>query len=200
MAGQNIERRDVLRVFAVAAAAGNFPGFARWSFAGAQQPGDETQPARYQPRFFTVSEYETVERLSELIIPSDGAPGAREAGVAEFIDFMVFSDTALQYPFRYGLTWLDARSASLHDRRFVELTEPQQAEILGQLAYKDRHVPGQEDGRRFFQLVRDYTVMGFYTTRIGLEELDYPGLRLYSESPACPHTGDPEHRGLAPRV
>lgn len=198
MAGQNIERRDVMRVLAVAAAAGHFSGFSAWSFAGAGQQA-AARPSRYEPRFFTASEYETVERLAELIIPSDGAPGAREAGVAEFIDFMVNSDPALQYPFRYGLTWLDARAASAHGRRFVELAEAQQEEMLGALAYRERHVAGQEDGRRFFQLARDYTVMGFYTSRAGLEALDYPGLRLYSESPACPHTDDPEHRRLTPR-
>lgn len=199
MAGQNIERRDVLRVLTIAAAAGNFSGFSRWNFARAQQQAPEARPAKYQPRFFTAPEYDTMECLSELIIPSDGTPGAREAGVAEFIDFMAFSDPALQYPLRYGLTWLNARSASLHNSRFVELPESQQAEILGQLTYRDRYVAGQEDGRRFLQLVRDYTVMGFYTTRIGLEELDYPGLRLYSDSPSCPHTGDPEHLRLEPR-
>jgi hypothetical protein len=44
-------------------------------------------------------------------------------------------------------------------------------------------------------------VMGYYTSRVGLSELDYPGLRFYSQSPACPHTDDPEHRHLpAPRV
>ena len=159
----------------------------------------DSGPVKYQPRFFTPAEYGTVVLLAELIIPSDGTPGAREAGVAEFIDFMVFSDRALQYPFRYGLAWLEARAASLHTARFVELTGSQQAEILGRLAYRERHAPGEEDGRRFFQLLRDYTVMGFYTSRIGLEELDYPGLRLHSESPRCPHTGDPEHRRLPPR-
>ena len=39
--------------------------------------------------------------------------------------------------------------------------------------------------------------MGFYTSRIGLEALDYPGLKLYSESPGCPHPGDPEHLHLS---
>ena len=48
----------------------------------------------------------------------------------------------------------------------------------------------------FFRLLREYTVMGFYTTRIGLEELGYPGLRTYSKSPECPHVNDPEHRHL----
>jgi gluconate 2-dehydrogenase gamma chain len=44
--------------------------------------------------------------------------------------------------------------------------------------------------------MRRYTVMGYYTSRIGLEELDFPGLKMYAQSPACPHKDDPEHRHL----
>ena len=40
--------------------------------------------------------------------------------------------------------------------------------------------------------MRNYTVMGYYTSRAGLEELDYPGLRFYSASPECPHKDDPD--------
>jgi gluconate 2-dehydrogenase gamma chain len=70
---------------------------------------------------------------------------------------------------------------------------------LEHLAYKDRNRPREEDGRAFFKLVREYTVMGFYTSRIGLEQLGYPGLQtVYDEMPGCPHLDDPEHRHLPP--
>jgi gluconate 2-dehydrogenase gamma chain len=50
-------------------------------------------------------------------------------------------------------------------------------------------------------LIRRYTVMGYFTSAIGLKELDFPGLKFYTDSPACPHTNDPEHLHLpAPRV
>jgi hypothetical protein len=39
--------------------------------------------------------------------------------------------------------------------------------------------------------------MGFYTSRIGLEELDFPGLRFYAESPGCPHVDDRGHLRLS---
>jgi hypothetical protein len=70
---------------------------------------------------------------------------------------------------------------------------------LEHLAYKDKYRPREEDGRDFFKLLRQYTVMGFYTSRIGLEELDYPGLKtVYEAMPGCPHLDDPEHRHLPP--
>jgi hypothetical protein len=203
MAGQGLERREVLRILALAAAASGYPGFHRWSFACAHGDGGLVQVKRpaYTPRFFSAEEYETVERLAELIIPSDGSPGAREAGVSEFIDFMVASDPGVQYRFRYGLTWLDAHSGKVHGATFRALDAPKQAALLEPLAYRARHRAGEEEGRAFFKLVREHTIMGFYTSRIGLEQLDYPGLRIYAASPGCPHPDDPEHRHLpAPKA
>ena len=200
MAGQGIERREVLRILAIASVAAQFPGFRRWTFACGHVHADSTQikNAAYAPQFFTPAEYSTMERLTEMIIPSDGGAGAREAGVSEFVDFMVRSDPSLQYKFRFGLGWLNAHSERLHSKTFVVLGPTEQNEILRRLAYRKEFREGQEDGRVFFALLRKYTVMGFYTSRVGLEELDYPGLKFYSESPSCPHVNDREHLHLPP--
>jgi hypothetical protein len=200
MAGQSLERREVLRILAMASVAAQFPGFRRWAFACEHVRADSLQikDASYSPMFFTAAEYATVERLTEMIIPSDGGAGAREAGVSEFVDFMVWSDPSLQYKFRFGLGWLDAHSERLHAKNFIGLGAEQQNEILRRLAYKKEFRDGEEDGRVFFGLMREYTVMGFYTSRVGLEELDYPGLKFYSVSPSCPHVNDREHLHLPP--
>ncbi|MGA7907504.1 MAG: gluconate 2-dehydrogenase subunit 3 family protein [Candidatus Sulfotelmatobacter sp.] len=186
-------------MLAMAAAVAPFPGFSKWSFGCGHLGNSRLQikPASYQPQFFSVSEYAMVEQLAGLVIPGDTTPGAREAGVAEFIDFMVFSDPTIQYDFRAGLTWLDAHSQCITGKQFVELTPEQQSALLEPLAYKSKARAGEEDGRRFFRLIREYTVTGFYTTEIGFKELDNPALRFYAESPACPHKDDPEHLHLS---
>jgi gluconate 2-dehydrogenase gamma chain len=93
---------------------------------------------------------------------------------------------------RDGLQWLDGAAQKTYGAAFAELSPERQAEILKRAA--------DGEATEFFRLIRRYTVMGYYTSRVGLQELDYPGLRLYSESPACPHVNDPEHRQLpAPR-
>jgi hypothetical protein len=199
MAGQGIERRDVLRILGTAMAVAQFPGFSRWAF-GCGHIGNahlQIKPAFYHPQFFTTSEYTLAERLADLIIPSDGTPGAKEAGVVEFIDFMVASDRDLQYDFRTGITELNARSERMFGKGFVELSAPQQSDLLGPLAYKDKARPADEAGRRFFLAFRELTVTGFYTSEIGFKELDNPALKFYSSSPECPHKDDPEHRLLS---
>jgi len=144
-----------------------------------------------------VAEYATVERLTEIIIPSDATPGAKEAGVAEFIDFMVANDPDAQYGFRTGLTWLDAYAEQTTGKRFMGLTLQQQNSLLEPLGFKDKAGPGREAGRRFFAMMREYTVTGFYTSEIGFKELDNPALKFYAESPECPHKDDREHKHLS---
>lgn len=199
MAGQGIHRRKILQILGTAAAAASFSGFSKWGYACGHigNAALQIKPAEYHPQFFSSSEYAMVERLTEIIIPSDVTPGAKEAGVSEFIDFMVTNDPEQQYPFRMGLTWLNSHSERTLGKRFLELTPEQQVSILEPLGFKDKGRPGQEDGRRFFALMREFTVTGFYTSEIGFKELDNPALKLYSESPECPHKGDPEHRHLS---
>jgi hypothetical protein len=195
MAGQGIQRREILRILGTAAAVAQFPGFSKWAFA-CGHVGNATlqiKPAVYHPQFFTAAEYALVERLAEMIIPSDATPGAREAGVSEFIDFMVASDPEVQYSFRTGLTWLNAHSERLLGKSFVDLSPEQQTSLLEPLAYKNKSRFGEEDGRKFFRVFREYTLNGFYTSEIGFKELDSPALKMYAESPECPHKDDPEH-------
>jgi len=207
MAGQNLERREMLRALSLAAGASQFPGFVKWAFADPEAdrgrqpliPAESQAKNSYKPQFFTDDEYEIISRLSELIIPTDATPGAKEAGVSEFIDFIVFSDPNLQYRFRYGIRWIDAHARYLFGRQFLEITREQQTETLTHLAYKDHHRAGEEDGRDFFRLIREYAVIGFYTSRVGLEEINYPGLKQYwREAPGCQHPDDPEHKHLPP--
>jgi gluconate 2-dehydrogenase gamma chain len=200
MAGQGVGRRQVLRILGTAAAIAQFPGFSKWGFACGHigNAALQIKPTVYRPQFFTSAEYAMVERLVEIIIPTDRTPGAKEAGVAEFIDFMVASDPDEQYAFRTGLTWLNAHSEQTAGKPFLELTPAQQTSLLVPLGFKDKARPGQEAGRRFFRTMREYTVTGFYTSEIGFKELDNPALRFYSESPECPHKDDPEHRHLPP--
>jgi gluconate 2-dehydrogenase gamma chain len=199
MAGQGIQRREILRILGTAAAVAQFPGFSKWAFA-CGHVGNATlqiKPAAYNPQFFTAAEYALVERLADMIIPSDATPGAREAGVAEFIDFMVASDPEGQYRFRTGLTWLNAHCARLLGKSFVDLSPEQQTSLLEALAYKNKARHGEEDGRKFFRVFREYTLNGFYTSQIGFKELDAPALKMYAESPECPHKDDPEHLHVA---
>jgi gluconate 2-dehydrogenase gamma chain len=223
MGGQGIERRDVLRFIGIASVAASFPGFSKWAFACPQEhlhadalANAQTPRAAYQPMFFSPPQFQMIEHLVAIIIPADDTPGAREAGVAEFIDFMVANRVPLsakrdvrstedaielgkeaQNRFVSGLDWINARCKSEFGNTFMECVPQQQVTLLEELAYKAKFKPTTESGRAFFQFLRDYTVVGYYTTRIGLESLGYPGLRtVWPAMPGCTHRDDPEHTHL----
>jgi gluconate 2-dehydrogenase gamma chain len=203
MANQGSDRRTVLEMLAKAAAASQFPGFSRWAFGQQHEHAANATPSpravSYQPSYFSAPEYRTIDVLTGLIIPQDESPGAQEAGVSEFIDFLAaHGEKEIQQPMRNGLKWLDSTAKKGYGTSFTSLFPEQQIEILRRAAYRDSAAPGDGEGQAFFRLIRRYTVMGYYTSQVGLKELDYPGLRLYSQSPACPHTDDPEHRHLPP--
>ncbi len=222
MGGQGVERREILRYIGIAAVAAAFSGFRHWVFAcspdHAPSPSSPAVPASYKPLFFSPQHYRMVEHLAELIIPEDETPGARKAGVAEFIDFMVANRVPVsasrdvrstadaialgneaQTRFLAGLDWMNARSQSEFGREFMESTLEQQTSLLEELAYKAKFKPTTESGRVFFQMMRDYTVVGYYTTKIGLQSLGYPGLRtVWPSMPGCTHRDDPEHLHLPP--
>ena len=202
MAGQDIKRREVLRAIGIAVVASHFPGFTKWVYAGAHEhPSAEPEaprPKACTPLFFSGEDFARIERLTELIIPSDQTPGAREAGAAEFVDFMVAHDTEQQQPMRTGLAWLGEQSGHRFAHPFLELTEAQQVSLLEPLAYAAKYREGEEVGREFFRRLKELTVMGFYSSEIGYRELDNPASRFYPESPACPHVNDPAHQHLPP--
>jgi gluconate 2-dehydrogenase gamma chain len=200
MAGQGVQRRNALRMLAMAAGIAKFPGFSKWALACGHAGNGLTgiKPANYRPVFFSAREYALVERLAGIIIPNDETPGACEAGVPEFIDLMVSRDASLQPLFRDGLIWLDMHSEKMQGKQFLRLLPDQQTALLEPLAYAKKFRDGEQEGRQFFERMREYTVMGFYTSKVGLTQLDFPGLRSFWVSPSCPHQDDPEHVRLPP--
>src|SRR6267143_1198311 len=92
---------------------------------------------------------------------------------------------------------MNASSHSAEKQDFMNCTPEQQNSLLEELAYKAKFQPTTESGRAFFQMMRDYTVVGYYTTKIGLQSIGYPGLRVvWPKMPGCSHPDDPEHANL----
>lgn len=109
-------------------------------------------PSRW--RFLTESEAALVDAIAEQIIPGDQDPGAREAGVVNFIDKQLASRYRRhQQAYRDGLQAVDEASRKLFKGGFVGLTAAQQIAVLKKL---------EAAGHPFFRLIRDHTMQGFY--------------------------------------
>src|ERR1700680_759997 len=122
----------------------------------------------YTPKFFTGDEFETLSRITELIIPATDTPGAIGAGVPKYIDGVVSANPKHKKRFRDGLSWLNHKSARRFRKTFAKLTEAQQVKLLTPLseAVDSRGKLGV--GEKFFAMVKNMTADGYYTSQIGL--------------------------------
>lgn len=152
-----------------------------------REVGPQQPPADGEPSFFTDHEYRTVTVLADLILPADERSGsASDAGVPAFIDFVVGEQEARQVAMRGGLAWLDAESRERFDAVFVELDDASRRAILDDLAWPDRTPPELSHGAAFFAAFRDLVASGFFSSRIGIEDLQYTGNRYVARWRGCP--------------
>ena len=150
----------------------------------------------YAPQFFKPEEFETVQLLTEMIIPTDDQPGAREAQVACYLDFLLYSaaefQPALQDQWIQGLTQLDQVSTANEGQPFRKLALAERIKLLTEISLPEHDSKARHPGFEFYRLVKEMTVEGFYTSRIGLiDVLGYQGLTYLDEFPGCMH---PEHQ------
>ncbi|MGO8819513.1 MAG: gluconate 2-dehydrogenase subunit 3 family protein [Terriglobia bacterium] len=207
MTDEIIARRKVLKYLSVLAASaagqeflaawlpaaeGGLPAHAL--HAAIQAPDPNAAP--FAPKFFSPQQYSTVEILTELIIPTDDQPGAKEGQVARFIDFVVYSAAEhqphLQEEWTEGLALLDKLSREKHGHDFGDLGKSEQELLLTEMSLPEHDPKASHPGFAFYRLVKEMTVEGFYTSKVGLVDvLGFQGRTYLSEFLGCTH---PEHQ------
>ena len=183
-----LNRRTMLKVLGAAPAAAGFT----WTEAEAAQARAQTQrpiakPPAYKPKFFTPHEWATVNLLVDIIIPKDERSGsATDARVPEFMDFMMADQPARQTAMRGGLRWIDNQCESRYDKRFLECTEAERTAVLDDIAWPQKAKPEFLHGVTFFNSFRDLTAAGFWSSKMGVIDLEYTGNTMMPEWPGCP--------------
>ncbi len=127
-------------------------------------------------KFFTEEEMATIAVLCDIIIPRDDVSGsATDAKVPDFIEFIVKDKPEFQTPLRGGLRWLNIESHKLFQKSFTDAAEPERLQIIDEIAYPDKAKPEVARGVHFFNLMRNLTATGFYTSEIGIKDIGYKG-------------------------
>jgi gluconate 2-dehydrogenase gamma chain len=184
---RGMDRREALRLIGLAPVAATY-GFALQDVERAAAHIERLGRGAYQPAFFDAHEWRTVHVLADLIIPRDERSGsATDARVPEFIDFMMNEATAdSQRAMRAGLAWLDDAARTRSGDDFVTSADPQRRALLDEIAWPDRADPEVAAGVAFFNRFRDMTAAGFFSSRMGYQDLDYRGNEYRTEWPGCP--------------
>src|SRR5688500_3274196 len=129
-------------------------------------------------QFFTAHEMATITILGDIIIPKDDVSGsASDAKVPEFNEFIVKDMPNNQTPMRGGLRWLDMQCLKRYEKPFKDCNQQQQMEMVNDIAWPQKAKPEMAAGVSFFNLMRNLTATGFYTSEIGVKDLGYMGNR-----------------------
>jgi gluconate 2-dehydrogenase gamma chain len=129
-----------------------------------------------EPAFFTPEEMTTITILGDIIIPRDEVSGsASDAKVADFIEFIVKDMPEHQTPLRGGLRWMDMQCLNRYGKAFKDCNQKQQMELVDEIAWPKKAKPEMMQGVAFFNLMRNLTATGFYTSEIGVKDIGYIG-------------------------
>ena len=195
-----VTRRDAIRGIAVGlGTASSLPVLQADGFAQGHQHGQHgAAPAKPSaektatPRFFTAQQLSLIATISELIIPTDDhSPGAIAAEVPAFTDLMVSESPAeVKKLWTDGLAAMDGLSRTRHNLSFKQAAPAQQVAILTEISRNEMKPQTLEE--RFFKAIKNMTIDGYYTSKIGIhQELQYKGNTYLKEFKGCTH---PEHQ------
>ena len=186
-ASGSMNRRDLLKAAMVAPAAALVqlaPG------AAAASPSGAAGAAAYVPKIFNPLQWKTLQVLSDLILPAEGPSGsATQAGVPEFMDdWLTLQGDLLKTEVLGGLTWIDMECNRHFGHDFAACSEAQQKQILDRIAYPAKAAPEDSGAVAAFNHIRDLVLSGFYTSKIGIEELQYQGNKMLESWEGCPES------------
>jgi gluconate 2-dehydrogenase gamma chain len=187
-----MKRRTVLKLLGSAPVAAAMA----WTPAEAERAGEQVQRSRrdtrrlgvpHRPKFFTAHEYATISVLVDLIIPKDERSGsATEAGVPEFMDFMMIDQPRRQTAMRGGLALVDRLAEERFDKRLTACSDDERRQVLDAIAFPATAPRELAQAVAFFNSFRDLTASGFWTTRMGIADLQYQGNVYVDEWNGCP--------------
>jgi Gluconate 2-dehydrogenase subunit 3 len=174
-----MERRAVLKIVALTALSHKLNALPRAAMSHMQAA--PAVPTAYSLQFFSEEESRLLDQLMEMIIPADDhSPGAHEARTNLFADLMVAtSDNAVKKQWQDGIRLMreEANRSSL-------------PEALRTSAANEENPT--TDLERFFVMLKQMTVNGYYTSEIGIhKDMEYVGNAYLGAFPECTH---PEHQ------
>lgn len=186
-----MNRREALALIAIAPFAPGAAGReAMPTPASPAAPSQATPDAAAQePGFFTAAEMALVGVLADMVIPADERSGsATDAGVPAFIDFMMTdtADRGLPLRVRGGLAWIDAESRRRFRHDFVSASVSEREQILEDIAWPQRARPEMSHGVAFFNTFRDLVASGFWSSEMGVRDLQYMGNTAVGRWEGCP--------------
>jgi hypothetical protein len=147
-----------------------------WKYKYGRTPKEEAYDQKLlKEKLLTDDEMTLVVVLSNLILPPTDHGTIEQAEVPEFIEFMLKDVPDFQNKIRGGFMWLNSYSNKKYDKHFINLSADQQKSILDKIAFPDPTKENQLHEVQFFSLMRGLVMTGYFTSKVGIEEIGYVG-------------------------
>jgi len=158
--------------------------------SGSSAPPEPPLLRDYKPAFFAPEDFAALQSFTEILIPTDDAPGAREAHCAHYIDFLLQASGDVPQTQK---AWRDAMTA-LKDSGFHAADAQGRAALVEAMSKPERDRAATHPAYQAYRLIKQQNTFAFYTSRAGMiEALEYKGNSFNASFPACSH---PEHYKL----
>ena len=99
---------------------------------------------------------------------------------------MLGDDRDLETPVRGGLAWLDHECDDRYGKTFVTASDAERTTLLDAIAWPKKAKPEDAAGVAFFNSFRNLTASGFWSSKMGIEDLQYQGNTFVTEWRGCP--------------
>ena len=166
------------------------------------------QPAKEVPEIL----YDEVAEWIDLVVVS--GPGVRAAArnltpeqralaVAYFSTEEPVRELETYEPERIckeGLVWLQHESEGRSSKSFLTVPPAIQFEVISSISDNRSDPAAAHAGTHFFDFLKAEAIRGYYTSRLGLKELNYAGNSFYGQSPGCEHQSSSDHSPHDPDV
>ncbi|MCC6991901.1 MAG: gluconate 2-dehydrogenase subunit 3 family protein, partial [Acidobacteria bacterium] len=170
MPPENLTRRALLKLAGAASATAAAAGATAATDAAtieAQRPRARTRPPREPLKALTTHEADLLDRIAELLIPSDEhGPGATEAMAVRYIDRALAGALTGQHAaYRVGLAALDRYATQTRGAAFLQLPEPKPISLLIDIetgTATGANVGFDGNSAAFFTLVRGHVWQGTF--------------------------------------
>lgn len=168
-----MERRDLIKIMAAGAVA--------------------MPAAGQEPVVFTAAQDAVLDRIGDIIIPSDEqSPGAHEAGIRKYLHLAASLNSQRLRAWTQGIEAVEAEAKSRFSRSFMECTRERQEQIVEVMARNEGQPQTQME--RFFTSLKPAVVDGYRYSEIGVKQFMRWEGNHYEVSAwkgACNH---PEHQ------
>jgi len=179
-----MDRREVIKLITIATGAALVGGELIFTGCTPDRASAET--------LFSRKDIALLDDIAETIMPRTHTPGAKDAGVAEFmagtVDRCYFEPD--QTTFMEGLKSIEELSRSRYRKRFGQLSAEQRTELLQELDHEARQYRRPEGGtHHYFTLMKQLAIYGYFTSEIVQKQVlrhvpipgSYDGCMPYNE-------------------